>query len=225
MPQSLTTYMENLPALAQLSAEEIRVLGSLMEKSRTTPEYYPLTLNSLVAACNQKSARKPVVQYEDDTVIHALDTLRKKNLVATATGGSSRTIKYRHTLGVLYSLIPSEIAILALLFLRGPLTVGEINSNSGRLYAFEALSEIQEHLEKLANQSPAFVALLQKKVGQKEARYIHLFSDVELEESSSYEEGDNRPQQAALEERLTKVEQQLATLQDAFNTLYQELNG
>src|SRR5690606_28298419 len=133
--------MEQQITLPILTNEEQRVLGSLMEKSKTTPEYYPLTLNSLTAACNQKSSRKPVVQYDDDTVIAALDSLRKKGLVATATGGTSRTIKYRHTLSVLYPIIPAEVAILCLLLLRGPLTVGEINSNSGRLYEFESLAE------------------------------------------------------------------------------------
>lgn len=218
--------MEQQITLPILSNEEQRVLGSLMEKSRTTPEYYPLTLNSLVAACNQKSARRPVVQYEDDTVIAALDSLKKKGLVATATGGSSRTIKYRHTLSVLYPIIPAEVAILCLLLLRGPLTVGEINSNSGRLYAFESLAEIQQYLEKLSQASalPAMVVQVPKKAGQKEIRYMHLFGGTPDFESSLFNEMSATATQdvGALETRLAQVEQTLAELKVAFEKLMKE---
>src|ERR1700761_3895368 len=98
--------MDQLP---KLNNEEIRVLGSLMEKSRTTPDYYPMTLNALVAACNQKSARRPVVEYDDNTVITALDTLKRKGLISTATGGSSRAIKYKHNFAIVFPVIPSEV--------------------------------------------------------------------------------------------------------------------
>lgn len=219
--------MEQSLTLPLLTSEEQRVLGSLMEKSKTTPEYYPLTLNSLTAACNQKSARKPVVQYDEDTIVAALDALRKKSLVATATGGSSRTIKYRHTIGVLYPIIPAEIAILCLLLLRGPLTVGEINSNSGRLYEFESLAEIQEYLDKLSKEGdfPQMIVQVPKKAGQKEVRYIHLFGGVpdfesmEFNETSSISSTDT----TILESRLARVEQELASLREAFEKLIKEL--
>ncbi|WP_134091248.1 YceH family protein [Olivibacter sp. XZL3] len=219
--------MDQQITLPVLSNEEQRVLGSLMEKSKTTPEYYPLTLNSLVAACNQKSARRPVVQYDDDTVVAALDSLRKKGLVATATGGSSRAIKYRHTLSVLYPIIPAEVAILCLLLLRGPLTVGEINSNSGRLYAFESLAEIQQYLEKLsqASELPAMVVQVPKKAGQKEIRYMHLFGGMPDFESKLFNEVSATATQdvEALETRLARVEQELAELKEAFEKLMKEL--
>lgn len=125
--------MDNVKPLPDLSAEEQRVLGSLIEKSRTTPDYYPMTLNSLTAACNQKSSRNPVVNYDEETITLTLNQLKIKGLISTATGGSSRATKYKHNLAIAYPLLPSELAIICLLLLRGPLTPGEINSNSGRL--------------------------------------------------------------------------------------------
>src|SRR5690606_29243135 len=131
-------------------AEEQRVLGALMEKARTTPEYYPLTLNALLAACNQKTSRRPVVSYDEHTVIAALDSLKRKGLVSTATGGSSRVTKYKHNFAIVHPLVPAEISVICLLLLRGPLTPGEINTNAGRLYEFESLAEVQELLDELA---------------------------------------------------------------------------
>ena len=128
--------MDQPQTLPKLNNEEIRVLGSLMEKSRTTPDYYPMTLNSLTAACNQKSARRPVVQYDDDTVMRTLDSLKKRGLISTATGGSSRAIKYKHNFAIVFPVVPAEVAVICLLLLRGPQTPGEINNNSGRLYEF-----------------------------------------------------------------------------------------
>lgn len=215
---------ESLP-LPILNSEEQRVLGSLMEKSKTTPEYYPLTLNSLIAACNQKSARKPVVQYDEDTVVGTLDALRKKGLVATATGGSSRTIKYRHTLSVVYPIIPAEVAILCLLLLRDPLTVGEINSNSGRLHLFESLAEIQKHLDKLSKDEPAMVIQVPKRTGQKEVRYTHLFGGVPDFDSFDFQEAvtTSNTSTVEIESRISKVEQELAELKEAFDKLVKEL--
>ena len=123
--------MEN-SGLPQLSPEEIRVLGALIEKSLTTPDYYPLTLNSLVTACNQKSARNPVVNYDNDIVLKTADQLKRKLLLANVTG-DGRALKYRHTLAVKYPLDPAEVTVLGLLFLRGPLTVGEIKNMAGVL--------------------------------------------------------------------------------------------
>ena len=124
--------MDNVKPLPDLSAEEQRVLGALIEKSRTTPDYYPMTLNSLTAACNQKSSRNPVVNYDEETITLTLNQLKIKGLISTATGGSSRATKYKHNLAIVYPLLPSELAIICLLLLRGPLTPGEINRNSGR---------------------------------------------------------------------------------------------
>jgi uncharacterized protein YceH (UPF0502 family) len=164
--------MEQENALPQLSAEEIRVLGALIEKSRTTPDYYPLTLNSLVTACNQKSSRSPVVEYEQHTVQEALDALKKKGLMANVLG-DGRAVKYRHTIAVKYPLDPSEMTVLGLLFLRGPLTVGEIKNMAGRMYDFEDLAEVQTVLQNLVDAETPFIRQMERKTGQKEARYFH----------------------------------------------------
>lgn len=219
--------MEDNIRLAQLSSEEIRVLGSLLEKSKTTPEYYPMTINSLQAACNQKSSRKPVVGYDESTIIETLDSLKKKGLVSTVVGGGSRVTKYKHNIAIQFPLVPAELAVVCLLFLRGPLTAGEINSNSGRLHEFETLDEVNETLNKLATDEPAYVKLLPKKSGQKEGRYIHLFSpfDEELYESNTVESksAQSNSQVSALEERVETLENELATLRAEFDKLIAEL--
>lgn len=219
--------MEENKNLPQLTAEEIRVLGSLLEKSKTTPEYYPMTINSLQAACNQKSSRKPVVNYDEAIIIETLDALKKKGLVSTVVGGGSRVTKYKHNIAIQFPLVPAELAVLCLLFLRGPLTAGEINSNSGRLYEFETLDEVNEVLNKLASDEPSYVKLLPKKAGQKEGRYIHLFTpfDEELYESSQTESSvtSSNNQVTALEERVQTLETELATLRAEFDKLIAEL--
>ena len=213
--------MEEIKALPDLSAEEQRVLGSLIEKSRTTPDYYPMTLNSLTAACNQKSSRNPVVNYDEETVTLTLNALKIKGLISTATGGSSRAIKYKHNLGIVYPLVPSELSILSLLLLRGPLTPGEINSNSGRLYEFDSIEEVLEQLQKLSNDGHAFVKQLPKKVGQKEARFIHLLGEqantLEVENQAS-ETTIFQPNEA-LENRISKLEQEVEDLKELVNLL------
>lgn len=216
--------MENLPALPILTAEEQRVLGALMEKARTTPEYYPLTINGLLTACNQKTSRKPVVNYDEHTIVSTLDALKRKGLVSTATGGSSRVTKYKHNFAVVYPLVPAEVAVICLLLLRGPLTPGEINTNAGRLYEFESLEEVQTLLDKLGGEEVPFVVQLPKRPGQKEARYGHLLGgpDVLDDESQDthYTTGGSNTQ---MEERLAKVEQELAELREAFDNLMREL--
>ncbi|WP_461787669.1 YceH family protein [Pedobacter sp.] len=208
--------------IPHLSAEQIRVLGSLMEKAKTTPDYYPMTMNGLVAACNQKTSRKPVVNYDEETIGAALNSLKISGLISTATGGSSRATKYKHNFAIAYPLLPSEVAVMCLLFLRGPQTPGEINTNSGRLYEFETLEEVNQTLEKLANEG--YVKQLPKRPGQKEQRYTHLFSgDVELmdEDDATYETVGKSNHQ--LEERVAKLETELAELKENFEKLMKEL--
>ncbi|WP_145854809.1 YceH family protein [Pedobacter suwonensis] len=211
--------MDNVKPLPDLSAEEQRVLGALIEKSRTTPDYYPMTLNSLTAACNQKSSRNPVVNYDEETVTLTLNQLKIKGLIATAAGGSSRATKYKHNLAIVYPLLPSELAIICLLLLRGPLTPGEINSNSGRLYEFESIEEVLEQLQKLSNDEPAFVKQLTKKAGQKEARFIHLLG--EQAEITVETETFTAPQidTTALENRIEKLELEVEELKELVNLL------
>jgi uncharacterized protein YceH (UPF0502 family) len=138
--------MDSPITLPVLDAVELRVLGSLMEKSKTTPDYYPMTINSLTLACNQKTSRRPVVNYDDDTVAQALNTLKRRGLISTATGGSIRSVKYKHNFAIVYPVLPAEVAIICLLMLRGPQTPGEINTNSGRMYEFESIEEVQEKI-------------------------------------------------------------------------------
>jgi len=213
--------MEETKPLPDLSAEEQRVLGSLIEKSRTTPDYYPMTLNSLTAACNQKSARNPIVNYDEETVTLTLNALKIKGLISTATGGSSRAIKYKHNLGIIYPLVPSELSILCLLLLRGPLTPGEINSTSARLYEFEHIEEVLEQLTKLAAGESAFVKQLPKRPGQKEARFAHLLgaqNEVSETENQAPEPTIFQPNEA-LENRILKLEQEVEDLKELVNLL------
>lgn len=217
--------METGATLPILDAAEQRVLGSLMEKCKTTPDYYPMTLNSLTLACNQKSSRKPVVNYEEEEVVLALNSLKKRGLISTATGGSSRAVKYKHNFAIVYPLIPAEIAVICLLLLRGPLTPGEINSNSARLYEFENLEEVQDMLEKLANPAMPFVAQLPRRTGQKEVRWMHLLGG-EPDIADDYEpEEPARKSVSGLEARVEKLEQELAGLKEAFDKLIKELMG
>jgi uncharacterized protein YceH (UPF0502 family) len=210
--------MEDAKPLIQLSLIEQRIIGSLLEKSKTTPDYYPMSLNSLVAACNQKTSRNPVVNFDEETVTLTLNALKIKGLASTVTGGSSRTVKWKHNLAIVYPLIPSELAVICLLFLRGPSTPGEINTNSSRLYEFETIEEVQNTLAKLASDQPAFVQQLPRKSGQKEARYVHLFGDVlETEAEPETEVAVNNS--ANLEDRVARLEQEVADLKEMINLL------
>lgn len=217
--------MEEIKSIPVLDSIEVRVLGSLMEKSKTTPDYYPMTVNAVTLACNQKSSRKPLVQYSDETVVSALNSLKRKGLVATVIGGGSRSLKYRHNFEMQYPLLPSEIAVICLLFLRGPLTPGEINSNSARLHGFASIESVLEVLEKLSQNNPPFVRLLPKSAGQKEQRYFHLFGEPVESLNEEKAEEPSVKTSSELESRLETVEKELAGLKAAFEKLYRELNG
>jgi uncharacterized protein YceH (UPF0502 family) len=156
---------------------EIRVLGSLVEKAITTPDYYPLSLNALVNACNQSSNREPVVEYGEPTVLRALEGLRNQKLVFVFEGAASRVVKYGQKLADTLGLSPAEIAALCVLMLRGPQTTGEIRGRSGRLYEFASLDEVESTLQTLATRSPQpLVVKLPRQTGFKESRYAHLLA-------------------------------------------------
>lgn len=217
--------MDSPQTLPILNAEELRVLGVLMEKSKTTPEYYPMTINAITAACNQKTSRKPVVQYDEQTVILALDTLKRKSLISTATGGSSRSIKYKHNFAIVFPVTPQEVAIICLLMLRGAQTPGELNTNSGRLYEFESLEDVQSVLERLSDPEMPYLLQLPKRAGQKEMRYVHLLSGTpDLTQEDSIDDNYSRPA-SDLEQRLAKVEEELAIMKAHFDKLMKELMG
>jgi uncharacterized protein YceH (UPF0502 family) len=215
--------MDTPQTLPVLDAAELRVLGALMEKARTTPDYYPMTLNGLSTACNQKTSRKPVVQYDDETVMNALNTLKRRGLISTATGGSIRSVKYKHNFAIVFPLIPAELAILCLLMLRGPLTPGELNTNAGRLWEFDSIEEVQEVLDKLAGGDMPYLVQLPKRPGQKEARYAHLLSGTPEISDDDFDDEPAARGSSGLETRLAKVEQELAELKEAFDKLMKEL--
>lgn len=217
--------MEPSKPLPLLDTVEIRTLGSLMEKSIATPDYYPMTLNSITLACNQKSSRRPIVQYDEATVVIALDGLKKKGLAATVTGGGSRSAKYKHTLELHFPVTAAETAILCLLFLRGPLTPGEINSSSGRLYEFSSIESVLSALEQLSSGELPLVKQLPRRPGQKEQRYAHLFGAIPEVQEEEIAEEPARKAVNEMENRLQTVEKELAELKSAFEKLYKELMG
>lgn len=209
-----------------LSAEEIRVLGVLMEKSKTTPDYYPMTVNAITAACNQKTSRRPVVEYDEETVSRALSSLKGQSLVATAVGGGSRVVKYKHNFGTIYpDVSDAGMAIICMLFLRGPQTPGELNTNSGRLYEFSSLESVHEALNALRQEPNPMVKELPRRAGQKETRFIHLFA--EFNEAMEEESAAEAPVHSghALEARLSQVEKELAEVKEQVARLLKELNG
>ena len=210
--------------LPVLNAEELRVLGSLMEKSKTTPDYYPMTINALTAACNQKSSRRPVVEYDEDTVAQALNTLKRRGLISTATGGSIRSVKYKHNFAIVFPVLPSEVAIICLLMLRGPQTPGELNTNSGRMHEFESIEEVQGVLERLSSPEMPFLMQLPRRPGQKEVRYAHLLCGVPDINDEDFTDDAPTRSSGGLEARVVKLETELAELREAFDKLMKELS-
>ena len=204
---------------------EIRVLGSLIEKELTTPEYYPLTLNALTNACNQKSNRDPVVNFPETTVVRALDSLREKKIVSTLTGTGIRVPKYKHSFSETYNLTKQETALLVLLMLRGPQTLGELRSRSGSMHSFESTAEIETTLTNLSNREQfSFVKKLPRQTGHKESRYAHLLSgSPEIPESGLVPPAEAATLQVLNEnERIQKLEEQVKTLQEAIEAFRKE---
>ena len=156
---------------------ETRVLGSLIEKQVTTPEYYPLTLNALTLACNQKNNRHPVTSYTENQVSEALETLREKNLAYVFYGSTSRVPKYKHVMPEVMHLSPAEMALMCVLMLRGAQTPGELRGNASRLYEFSSLEEVEAVLNGLiSREDEPLVVRLPRQPGQKEVRFAHLLS-------------------------------------------------
>ncbi|PAW67628.1 MAG: hypothetical protein B9S34_04990 [Opitutia bacterium Tous-C1TDCM] len=165
----------------------VRVLGALVEKQLTTPDYYPLTLNALVNACNQLSNREPVMDLDETAVLRAIGVLREHRLATLFTGAESRVAKYKHTLTDALLLTPGEVALLCVLFLRGPQTLGELRPRTERIFRFDTLPETEAALAVLAERQPQpLVAKLPRAPGTKESRYAHLFGGpVEVVDSRS----------------------------------------
>ncbi len=204
-----------------LDPTEIRVLGSLMEKQLSTPEYYPLTLNALVAACNQKSNREPVMELSESDVQHALDRLQDEKFVWRVMGG--RAVRFDHNLDKVWHLKPAEKAIMTLLFLRGPQTPGELRGRSDRLHRFETVSEVEETLRDMAAHSEPLLHELQRRAGQKESRWMHTAGGavVEAPEPAEIPASGGTP----LSTRVAQLEARVEELRDQLQALMEKLGG
>ena len=204
-----------------LNATEVRVLGSLIEKELTTPEYYPLSLNALVNACNQKSNRDPVVNLEEAEVIKALDSLRFKQF-ALLSGAGGRVAKYRHALVEKFRFSPPELALLCELLVRGPQTVGELRTRGERMNTFSDLAEVEALLEELMERTPAIVTRLPRQAGRKEPRYCHLFAgEPDSSAEAQPEPGAARGRSAVDSGQLDKLEQEVSELRQEVSELRQ----
>jgi uncharacterized protein YceH (UPF0502 family) len=208
---------------------EVRVLGCLIEKELATPEYYPLTLNALTNACNQKSNRDPVMILEEADVVRALDALRFKQLALISAEGG-RVAKYRHILAERLRLSPGELAVLAELLLRGAQTVGELRTRAERMHPFPDLAGVEDVLEELMARTPPLVARLPRQPGRKEQRHAHLFSGepaLAADESVPPPAGMGR-KVSAEQERIAKLEEEVATLREevaCLQRLVEEFKG
>lgn len=155
---------------------ETRVLGALIEKDITTPDYYPLSLNALVNACNQKNNRDPVMTLDESAVREALNSLQDKRFAGPARGADSRVTKFEHRLQEVFNFDRREIAVICVLLLRGPQTPGELRTRTDRMYHFEELDDVVSTLDRLAHREPPLAVVLPRQPGTKESRYMHLFS-------------------------------------------------
>jgi uncharacterized protein YceH (UPF0502 family) len=195
-------------------AVELRVLGCLIEKQRTTPEQYPLSLNALRLACNQTTNREPVVDYDEPTIRAALDRLSHRGWTRLASGPGSRAAKFRHLLDGALGLSDAEISLLAVLMLRGPQTPGELKQRSERLHRFDSVPQVVETLEDLARRE--LVVRLERRPGQKEDRYAQLLGEERTEPERSLT--------PAVDDRYAELEARLARLEAAFAELSERLD-
>jgi len=210
-----------------LTEIETRVLGSLIEKDITTPDYYPLSLNALVNACNQKNNRDPVMTLDEAAVRDALATLQEKRLAGPASGADSRVTKFEHRLQEVFNFDRREIAVVCVLLLRGPQTPGELRSRTDRMYHFEALDDVVSTLDRLAQREPPLARVLPRQPGTKESRYTHLFSGeppVSSEDTSVARAllpataGAN-----STADRLTALEEEVSRLRHELSEVQQQL--
>src|SRR3984957_1694354 len=201
-----------------LHPAEVRVLGSLLEKEVTTPEYYPLSLNALVNACNQKSNRDPVVEFDSNTVEQALNSLRDKGLLLAITGAGSRVPKYGHRFSEKLNLGRRELAILCELMIRGPQTLGELRTHCERMHPFDDLAEVESVLDRM----PELITKLLRRPGEKEARYAHLLSGTPVVAAASVEESAASPATLPRADRVATLEAEVAQLRQELEDLKQQ---
>jgi uncharacterized protein YceH (UPF0502 family) len=208
------------PMELQLSEIEVRVLGALIEKENTTPEYYPLSLNALVNACNQKSNRDPVLSLDEQSVRGGLEGLREKRLAREVNSFDSRVPKFAHQLAEVYNFDRREIAVLCVLLLRGAQTPGELRARTERMYKFDDLAAVESTLQRLIQREPELVKQVPQQPGTKEPRYVHLLGgDVAIEEVPPA----RRPAGEADSERMARLEAEVERLRNEVDELKQSL--
>jgi uncharacterized protein YceH (UPF0502 family) len=200
----------------QLHPVEVRVLGCLLEKEITTPEYYPLSLNGLLNACNQKSNRDPMVNFDEATVEHALHSLRDKGLLLSITGAGSRVQKYGHRISEKLNLGRPELAILCELMLRGPQTLGELRNRAERMHSFDGLDQVQSVIDRL----PELITKLDRRPGEKESRFAHLLSGIPVVSQAQPE-----AIAPARSDRIAVLETEVAQLRNELEDLKQQFAG
>ena len=198
---------------------EARVLGSLIEKQVTTPEYYPLTLNAVTLACNQKNNRYPVTSYSEHQVADALESLREKNLAYVFYGSTSRVPKYKHVMPEVLHLNHAEVALMCVLLLRGAQTLGELRGNASRLHDFASLEEVEQTLNALISRDPEpLVARLPRQPGQKEGRFAHLLSgEIDIEAAAAAPVASaGAPRRSSLEQKVDELAAEVERLKQQF---------
>jgi uncharacterized protein len=206
-----------------LNEVEARVLGALLEKEITTPDYYPLSLNALVNACNQKSNREPAMNLQEEAVREALRVLQDNSLARSVSAADSRVTKYEHRLQEAFNFDRREAAIFCELLLRGPQTPGELRSRAERMHHFDDLGEVQSTLQRLMSREPALVKVLARQPGTKESRYAHLLSgDVEAATTADAKESP-APAAAGNKDRMAQLESELVDLRADVAELKQQL--
>ncbi|MEW6207597.1 MAG: YceH family protein [Acidobacteriota bacterium] len=208
----------------RLNEVEVRVLGSLIEKQLATPDYYPMSLNALTNACNQKSSRDPVVAYDEQTVMKALDSLREKHLTWSFKGADSRVIKYGHTFEKPYDLDTRALAVISVLMLRGPQTPGEIKARTRQLFNFETVEDVEAALDELIrNDTQPLAFRLPLLAGTKEHRYTHLLSGpVDTQSLESALRADHRDSSSALGEKVFALEREVEALRAELSQLREQ---
>jgi hypothetical protein len=195
-----------------LDAAQARVLGALIEKEITTPDYYPLSLNALVNACNQRSNREPVMDLREDEVRDALNGLQEQRLAGPARGADNRVTKYEHWLGEAFNFSRAETALLCVLLLRGPQTPGELRGRTERMHRFEEIGDVLGGLQKLMEREPPLAAVLPRQPGTKESRYMHLLSGEVGASPVTAGEPARVPSSAVENDRITQLESDVAEL-------------
>jgi uncharacterized protein YceH (UPF0502 family) len=207
-----------------LTEDEARVLGSLVEKDITTPDYYPLSLNALVNACNQKSNRDPVMNLNDGAVRQAVHSLNEKGLAGTASGaGDSRVAKFEHRMQEAFNLTRPETALLCVLLLRGPQTPGELRGRAERLHRFEDLTDVQSTLQKLMSREEPLAKVLPRQPGTKESRYAHLLCGDKPDWDAPPLPADVRAESSPDSERIVRLEEEVAALRQEVADLKEEV--